>query len=120
MEKPGVEQKDSSSGSAASKNANPPEEDFDPDDRIRQIEAMMNHDVSAPFGGSMERAAAAAKAQVLVIVSISDHMVTPGPALEFAQMLHAEVLELRDNCGHLAPGCEIGKVGAEVTGLLAK
>jgi homoserine O-acetyltransferase len=47
-------------------------------------------------------------------------MVTPGPALEFAQMLHAEVLELRDNCGHLAPGCEMGKVGTAVTGFLAK
>jgi hypothetical protein len=38
---------------------------------------MMAH-VSATVGGSMECAAAAVKAQVLVIVSVSDHMVTPG------------------------------------------
>jgi len=47
-------------------------------------------------------------------------MVTPGPALEFARLLHAEVLELRDNCGHLAPGCEAEKMGAAIAGFLAK
>jgi homoserine O-acetyltransferase len=93
---------------------------FDANNHIRQAQAMMAHDVSATVGGSMERTAAAVKAKVLVIVSVTDHMVTPGPALEFAQMLHAEVLELRDNCGHLAPGCEMGKVGTAVTGFLAK
>jgi len=106
VEKLGVEQKDSSSASAASKNANPPEEDFDPDDRIRQIEAMMNHDVSAPFGGSMERAVAAVKVPLLVIVDRHDHMVTPGPALNFARLAHAPSLELQSDCGHIAAGCE--------------
>src|SRR4029077_16208573 len=63
--------------------------EFDANNHIRQAQAMMAHDVSAPLGGSMDRAAAAVKTQVLVIVSISDHMVTPGPALDFAQLLHA-------------------------------
>jgi homoserine O-acetyltransferase len=51
--------------------------EFDANNHIRQAQAMMAHDVSAPLGGSMDRAAAAVKTQVLVIVSISDHMVTP-------------------------------------------
>ena len=68
----------------------------------------------------MERAAAAVKAKVLVVASRTDHMVTPGPALEFAHLLQAEVLELQDNCGHLAPGCELAKVGPAIATFLAK
>jgi homoserine O-acetyltransferase len=103
--KRGVSQNNSSPNSSV-KNANPPEEEFDPDDRIRQLEAMMNHDVSAPFGGSMERAAAAVKVPLLVIVDSHDHMVTPGPALTFARLAHAPALELQSDCGHIASGCE--------------
>jgi homoserine O-acetyltransferase len=94
--------------------------EFDANNHIRQSQAMIAHDVSAPFGGSMERAATAVKAKVLVVPSITDHMVTPGPALEFARLLHAEVLELRDNCGHLAPGCEEAKLSATIAAFLAK
>lgn len=94
--------------------------EFDANNHIRQSQAMMAHDVSATFGGSMDRAAAAVKAKVLVVVSSSDHMVTPGPALDFARLLHAEVLELQDNCGHLAPGCETARVGAAVAAFLEK
>lgn len=94
--------------------------EFDANNHIRQSQAMMAHDVSATFGGSMDRAAAAVNAKVLVVVSQTDHMVTPGPALEFAKLLHSEVLELQDNCGHLAPDCETGKVGAAIAGFLEK
>ena len=59
----------------------------DANDKIRQAQAMMALDVSLPFGGSMERAAAAVKAKVFVIVARLDHVVTPGPALEFARLL---------------------------------
>jgi homoserine O-acetyltransferase len=94
--------------------------EFDANNHIRQSQAMMAHDVSATVGGSLDRAAAAVKAKVLVVVSSSDHMVTPGPALDFARLLHAEVLELQDNCGHLAPGCETARVGAAVAAFLEK
>ena len=76
---------------------------FDANDRVGQLHAMMNHDVSAPFGGDMAKAAASVKAQMLVIVDSQDHMVTPGPALNFANLAHAQVLELENNCGHIAP-----------------
>jgi len=45
----------------------------------------MTLDVPAAFGGSLERAAADLKAKVLVVVSTTDHVVTPGPALEFSR-----------------------------------
>jgi homoserine O-acetyltransferase len=93
---------------------------FDANDKIRQDQAMMTLDVSAPFGGSMERAAAAVKARVLVVVSTQDHVVTPGPALEFARLLRAQVLKLEGDCGHLAPGCEWQKMNPAVADFLAR
>jgi homoserine O-acetyltransferase len=93
---------------------------FDANDKIRQDQAMMALDVSAPFGGSLERAAAAVKARVLVVVAARDHVVTPGPALEFARLIHAQVLTLEGDCGHLAPGCEAQKLNPAVADFLAR
>jgi homoserine O-acetyltransferase/O-succinyltransferase len=93
---------------------------FDANNHIRQSEAMMALDVSAAFGGSLERAAAAVRAKVLVIVSTTDHVVTPGPALEFSRALRAEVLELQSDCGHLAFSCEVGTVASAVNAFLAR
>jgi homoserine O-acetyltransferase len=91
---------------------------FDANDRIRQAQAILALDVSAPFGGAMERAAAAVKAPMLVIVSARDHMVNPAPALEFARLVHARTLVLENDCGHLGPGCEMPKVSAAVAEFL--
>jgi len=96
------------------------ENTFDANDRIRQAQAMMGLDVSAPFGGSMEKAAAAVKAPMLIIVDAHDHMVTPGPALDFAKLKGAQTLVLENDCGHLGPGCEQGKVSAAVAEFLGK
>ncbi len=93
---------------------------FDANNFIRQAEAMMSLDVADAFGGSMEKAAAAVKAKVLVIAALQDHMVTPGPALEFAPLIHADVLRLESNCGHLAPGCEMKTVSPAVAAFLEK
>jgi homoserine O-acetyltransferase len=91
---------------------------FDANDHIRQSQAMMTLDVSEPFGGSMEKAAAAVKARVLIIVSRRDMLVTPGPALEFAKLMHAQVIEMESDCGHIAPGCEPEKLIPAVTAFL--
>jgi homoserine O-acetyltransferase len=92
----------------------------DANNKLRQVQAMMGLDVSEGFGGSMDAAAAVVKARVLVIVSRTDHVVTPGPALDFARRLHAETLELDDNCGHLAPNCEETKVASAVRRFLER
>ena len=93
---------------------------FDANDKIRQDQAMIALDVTAPFGGSMERAAAAVKARVLVVVATQDHVVTPGPALEFTRLLNARVLTLEGDCGHLAPGCEAQKLNPAVADFLSR
>jgi homoserine O-acetyltransferase len=78
----------------------------DANDHIRQMEAMMSLDVSDVFAGSIEKAAATVKARVLVIVGTYDHVVTPGPAKDFARLIDAQVLEFPSDCGHQTPACE--------------
>lgn len=86
------------------------ENTFDAANHIRQSEAMMTLDVSAPFGGSMTRAAASVKTKPFVIVNDMDHMVTPGPALEFAALMNSQVLKLQDDCGHVLFQCESDRI----------
>ena len=93
---------------------------FDANDKIRQVRAMMALDVSEPFAGAMEKAAARVKAKVFVVVSKFDHVVTPGPAIEFAKLINAKVLVLEGDCGHLAPGCEYQKVNPAVAEFLRR
>jgi homoserine acetyltransferase len=91
---------------------------IDPDDFDRQAGAMAALDVSAPFGGSMQRAVAAVRARLLVVVPERDDAVDPAPALEFARLARAEVLVLDGRCGHRAPACERGAVQGAVARFL--
>lgn len=93
---------------------------FDANNWIRQLQAMMAQDVSKPVEGSMEKAAAQVRAQVLVVAATQDHMVNPGPALDFAKLIHAQMLELASDCGHLSPGCEEQKMNAAIQEFLEK
>jgi homoserine O-acetyltransferase len=79
---------------------------FDPHDWAWQIKAMLRHDVTAPFGGSLSRAAAAVEADALVVTMTQDHMVNPRPARRFARAMDAERLALDTPCGHLGTGCK--------------
>jgi homoserine O-acetyltransferase len=74
-------------------------------DLSMQLRAMIGHDVSETTGGSMESAVANTTAELFVVVGLLDHVVTPGPALDFARALGAPTLELPDDCGHRAPWC---------------
>jgi homoserine O-acetyltransferase len=92
---------------------------FDANDHLRQAQAMMSLDVSDRFAGSMEKAEAV-KAKVLVIVSMQDHTVTPGPALDFGKQINAQVLTLNSDCGHQLMGCDSDKVVSAVAAFLAE
>lgn len=93
---------------------------FDANNWVRQLQAMMDDDVAAPFGGSMEQAASVVRAKVLVIPSAEDHMVNPHPALRFAKLIHAQVFTLTSDCGHLAVGCEQEQVNEAVSAFLER
>jgi homoserine O-acetyltransferase len=82
---------------------------IEPQDQTRQAQAIMAFDISRPFGGSMERAAAAMHADLMVVSTWADREVNPKPAFDLARIARAEVLELDGRCGHQAPSCE-GKV----------
>jgi homoserine O-acetyltransferase/O-succinyltransferase len=81
---------------------------------IRQAEAIMTHDVSRRFSGSMERAAAAIRSRLLVAGASTDEMVNPKPGFQFARLAGATILELDGRCGHRAPSCERATVRAAV------
>jgi len=55
---------------------------------------------------------------VLVVVAKFDHVVTPGPATEFASLLGAKLLELESDCGHLATACESRRLNEAVAEFL--
>ena len=93
---------------------------MDPVDWAAQLRAMMTQDVAANADGSMQRAAASVRAKTLIVVSVQDHMVNPGPALRFAEGAKAAVLKLTGNCGHMATGCESPKMTPAVRAFLAQ
>ena len=93
---------------------------FDANDWVRQLQAIIADDVSKPFGGSMEKAAAVVRARVLVVPSVQDHMVNPIPALNFAKAIHARVFKLTSDCGHLAVGCQMNELAPDVNAFLAQ
>lgn len=83
---------------------------FDANDKIRQTQAMMSLDVLNNYR--------AVKAKVLVVVARFDHVVTPGPASEFATLVGAKLVELEGDCGHLATSCESRKLTDAVSQFL--
>lgn len=76
------------------------------EDRAVQLRAMITHDVSRRFDGSLEKAASVVEARVVNVVGLQDHMVTPQPAIRFAALLGAESIELDNHCGHMATLCD--------------
>ncbi|MDH4049595.1 MAG: alpha/beta fold hydrolase [Gammaproteobacteria bacterium] len=74
--------------------------------RVPQLRAMIRHDISSDYGGSMQKAADRLQARLLIVVSPQDHMVTPQPSKEFSQMAGAAFHELPGDCGHIAVACE--------------
>jgi len=78
---------------------------IDQHDYARQAQAIMAHDITRPFG-SLEGAAQAVRARLMVVVSPTDDVVDPAAALRFARLTGARVLELDGRCGHSAPACE--------------
>ena len=80
----------------------------------RQARAMINHDISRGFGGDLAAAAEAVKTEMLIVVGSSDRIVTPGPALSFAEIVGARTLVLDSPCGHGAPWCEAERHDAAV------
>ncbi len=72
-----------------------------------QLKAMMSQNIAKNFNGLLSEAAKKVKSKLFVIVSSTDLIVNPNPALEFARLVNAQTHVFKNNCGHLAPGCEM-------------
>lgn len=72
-------------------------------DYLYQSKAVIGHDISEPYGGSMQETAKQVKAKMLIISSKQDHLVNPAPAIEFSKLLPAKLLILDSDRGHVAP-----------------
>jgi homoserine O-acetyltransferase len=88
------------------------------ENRVPQLRAMIRQDISAHFAGSMQRAADAVAAKLLIVISPQDHMVNPQPSREFAQLSGATLRELDGACGHLAVVCDRDALTEIVLGFL--
>jgi homoserine O-acetyltransferase len=84
---------------------------FDANDKIRQTQAMMQLDIPL-------ESAKTVKAKVFVVVARYDHVVTPGPATEFATLLGAKLLTLDSDCGHLSTTCESRRISEAIANFL--
>lgn len=72
-----------------------------------QLQAMKCHDIFKDSDGLNRNAAATVKTKLFIIVGAKDLMVNPNPAIEFAELVDAETYIFENDCGHLAPGCEM-------------
>jgi homoserine O-acetyltransferase/O-succinyltransferase len=87
-------------------------------DWAAQLRAMLGHDIytTTPKEQMKDRI----KAKMLIIYANQDMMVTPQTSMEFADLLQCERMELKSNCGHLAPSCEGAEMAKMIRAFLVK
>ncbi len=95
-----------------------PKKTFTIDNYLCQLEAMRTHNIYRDYNNSVKETSKLIKAEVFMIVSMTDQLVDPTTSLELADALNAQVLELTNNCGHLAVGCELSKCSDEINKFL--
>ncbi len=81
---------------------------------LTQLEAMFEHDITRNYDSSFEETAKQIKAKLFIIVSETDLLLNPQPALDFAAVANAKTLLLKNDCGHLAVGCEMELCRTEI------
>lgn len=91
---------------------------FTLDDYEHQLKAIIHHDISKEFNGSMEETVKQIKAKLFLIISETDLLVNPNETKRFAELTKAKTLLLNNNCGHLAVSCEIEKCKKEISEFL--
>jgi homoserine O-acetyltransferase len=91
---------------------------FTLEDYKYQLKAIMNHDISKAYNGSMEEAVNNIKAKLFLIISETDLLVNPIETKKFAKLTNAKTLILNNNCGHLAVTCDIDLCREEIAQFL--
>ena len=90
----------------------------DANDRMSQLRAIVTQDVL--HGRTMEAAARAMTAKMLVIESAEDRMVVPQPALAWAAASGSATYVSHGTCAHLIMACDAAAVTGRVLPFLAQ
>jgi len=93
----------------------------DANDRMWQLRAMIGLDVTRG-AGDLAPAAAQTRARFFIVAATQDHLVNPTPALQWAAIVHGQVLIYPGDCGHrlLLPECAGPEITAAVRAFLAE
>lgn len=81
---------------------------------LTQLEAMFEHDITRNYGSSFKETVKRIKAKLFIIVSQTDLLLNPQPAIDFAEVANVKILLLKNDCGHLAVGCEMDLCRTEI------
>ena len=92
--------------------------DFDANDYIAQLRAMMNHNVFGASDQGRQRYIENTRARVLILGVAGDHMVNPTPAKELSAPLGASYYSVESNCGHMGSTCAAADVARRVQSFL--
>ncbi|MCD4811984.1 alpha/beta fold hydrolase [bacterium] len=79
-------------------------------DYLAQVNAMITHDIYKSASVSLDDITNIVKANILIIVSIQDHLVNPESSITLSKQLNCKLLELTGDCGHIAVWCEANKI----------
>ncbi|MBP7461504.1 MAG: alpha/beta hydrolase [Candidatus Delongbacteria bacterium] len=96
-----------------------PDSLFTIDNYYTQLQAMIEHDIFR-HDPSMLEGARRIKTRILMIVSMTDHLVNPEPAMALARLNHYPVLMLTNNRGHLGISPEFGLCRTTIQSFFSK
>lgn len=85
-----------------------------------QMKALLTQDIYTVSGKSLDEMNNIIVADVLIIVNEQDHAVNPGPSVDFAIKVNAELYNINSYCGHNAFGCEQEKISNRIISFLEK
>jgi len=82
------------------------------------LKAMLSHDIYKSSAINPENISDHIKADVLIVVSIQDHLVNPASSITISKLLNCNLVELSGDCGHGAFLCEAKKIREAVSSFL--
>ena len=91
-----------------------------PNDYLASIQAMIKHDIYKSTDTKVNDIQQKIKAQMLTIVSESDHLVNPMNSIALAKQLMSDVYVLAGNNGHMAAFLQSQEIKKSISSFLAK
>jgi homoserine acetyltransferase len=74
---------------------------LDWNDDVRQLQAVISHDITKISNSLLEEAAKTIKAKMLLVIVKQDYTINPILTIKFASMANAQLIEIDSNAGHI-------------------